>query len=314
MVGRNPEPPSSLAMLHMVAKLHYESDMSQVDIAKKIGISTATISRMIQRARSLGIVRIEVLDLAPIDEVAEKLVAALGLKRAAVIEPPPTGVLGALATPLGQMMREAELGAGSVVGIGWGRAIREVIASGLPRIPGVEAVPLNGGMQLAAPHFQINEFVRQAAEQMGGNANFVHAPYVSSAELRTALLMDAELKQVLDLWDRLDCAIVGIGLPHAINPPEASAASESEQAMGGAVGDVIRHYFDAEGMVLDWEHERQMIAASADQLRRCHLSIAVVADVEKAPGIVGAARSGMINALVTDTSTAQAILAMEPST
>lgn len=312
MSGKNSELPTSLAMLHMVAKLHYEFDMAQVDIAKKIGVSTATVSRMIQRARTLGIVRIEVLDPAPADEIAGRLIAALGLRRAAVIEPPPTGVLGALAAPLGQLLREAGLGARSVVGIGWGRAVREVIAAGLPRLPGAQVVALNGGMQLAAPHFQINEFVRQAAEQMGGNATFVHAPYVSSAELRRALLSDAEVKQVVALWDRLDCAIVGVGLPHAINPPEASAASESEQAMGGAVGDVLRHYFDAEGTVLDWEHERQMIAASAEQLRRCPLSIAVAADVEKAPSIIAAARSRMISALVTDTTTAQAILALVP--
>ena len=312
MSGKNSELPTSLAMLHMVAKLHYESDMAQVDIAKKIGVSTATVSRMIQRARTLGIVRIEVLDPAPADEIAGRLAAALGLRRAAVIEPPPTGVLGALAAPLGQLMREAGLGAGCVVGIGWGRAVREVIAAGLPRLPGTQVVALNGGMQLAAPHFQINEFVRQAAEQMGGSATFVHAPYVSSAELRRALLSDAEVKQVVALWDRLDCAIVGVGLPHAINPPEASAASESEQAMRGAVGDVLRHYFDAEGTVFDWEHERQMIAASAKQLRRCPLAIAVAADVEKAPSIIGAARSRMISALVTDTTTAQAILALVP--
>ncbi|TIP99597.1 MAG: sugar-binding transcriptional regulator, partial [Mesorhizobium sp.] len=32
-------------MLHTVAKLHYEADMSQVDIARRLGVSTATISR-----------------------------------------------------------------------------------------------------------------------------------------------------------------------------------------------------------------------------------------------------------------------------
>ncbi len=296
----------------MVAKLHYEAGMAQIDIARKIGVSTATVSRMLQKARSLGIVRIQVLDPASAEEIAGQLVAALGLKQAAVIEPPSTGVLGALATPLGRLMREAGLGAGSAVGIGWGRAVREVIAAGLPRIPGVQAVALNGGMQQSAPHFQINEFVRQAAEQMGGSANFVHAPYISSAELRSALLSDPYLKQALSLWDRLDCALVGVGLPHAMNSPEASAATASEQATGGAVGDVIRHYFDIDGLILDWEHERQMIAASVEQLRKCRLCIGIAASAEKAHSIIGAARSGMISALVTDTTTAQAIFAALP--
>ncbi len=51
-----------------------------------------------------------------------------------------------------------------------------------------------------------------------------------------------------------------------------------------------------------------MIAASPAQLRKVPLCIAVAATSGKASGIIGAARSGMINALVTDANTAQAIL------
>ncbi|MBL0371471.1 LacI family DNA-binding transcriptional regulator [Rhizobium sp. KVB221] len=294
-------------MLHMVAKLHYQSDMAQVDIARKLGVSTATVSRLLQKARAVGIVRIEVLDLASPEEITLELIEALGLKRAAVIDTPGTAVLGALAAPLGNLLREEGLGTGSVLGIGWGRAVREVLMAGLPRIPGVLAVPMNGGMQQAAAHFQINEFARQAAEQLGGTPHFLHAPYVSSTELREAFLSDPDVQETTGLWDRMDCCIVGIGLPHAINPPEASAATVNEQALS-AVGDVIRHYVDIEGAILHWEGEERMIAASPEQLRRTKLSIGVAATVEKAAGIVGAVRSGMINAVVTDTATAQAIL------
>jgi DNA-binding transcriptional regulator LsrR (DeoR family) len=294
-------------MLHMVAKLHYEADMAQVDIARRLGVSTATVSRLLQKARAVGIVRIEVLDLASPEEITLELIEALGLKRAAVIDTPPSGMLSGLAAPLGSILKEEGLGAGSVLGIGWGRAIREVLMAGLPRLPRMLVVPLNGGMQQAAAHFQINEFVRQAAEQLGGTPHFLHAPYLSSAELREAFLADPSVQETTDLWNRMDCSIVGVGLPHAINPPEASAATSNEQALSAA-GDVIRHYVDFDGTILSWDGEERMIAASPDQLRRTRLSIGVAAAVEKAAGIVGAVRSGMINALVTDTATAQAIL------
>lgn len=288
--------------------MHYEGDVSQVEIARKLGVSTATISRMIQRARALGIVRIEVLDLASPDELTRELAEALSLKRAAVIDTPSAGVLGLLARPLGEMLKAEGLGAKSIIGIGWGRAIREVIAAGLPRIPGVTAVALNGGLEQSAQHFQINEFVRQAAEQFEGTARFLHAPYLSSAELRDAFLSDPSVQETTDLWNRMDCSIVGVGLPHAINPPEASAATINEQAIGGAVGDVIRHYVDIEGRLLPWDGEERMIAASTEQLRGAGLSIGVAATVEKAAGIIGAVRSGMINAVVTDANTAMEIL------
>ena len=295
-------------MLHTVAKLHYEAEMSQVDIARRLGVSTATISRLLQRARAEGIVRIEVLDLAAPEGITTQLIDGLGLRDAAVIETPAAGALTALAAPLGGLLKQADLTAGSVVAIGWGRAIREVIRAGLPRIPGVLTVAATGGMQQQAPHFQINEFVRLAAEEFGGTPYFIHAPYLPSSELREVFLGDAAIRDSVALWDRTDVAIVGIGLPHAINPPEASAATLSEQALFHAAGDVIRHYFDAEGTLIPWEGEGRMIAMSPAQLRAVPLAIGVAASPEKASAIIGAAGARLINALVTDTMTAQAIL------
>jgi DNA-binding transcriptional regulator LsrR (DeoR family) len=295
-------------MLHMVAKLHYVSDMSQIDIARKLGMSTATVSRMLQKARAVGIVRIEVIDLVSPEEITAELVAALGLKSAAVIDTPQSGVLGALAEPLGGLIKAAGLGDGAVIGFGWGRAVREVVLAGLPPLGDALVVPLNGGMQQAAPHFQINEFVRLAAEQIGGQPHFLHAPYLSSLELRDAFLADPSVRETIALWDRLDCAIVGIGLTHAPQPSEASAATASEKALINAAGDVIRHYVSIDGHLLSWDGEERMIAASPDQLRRAPLSIGVAAAPEKAAGVIGAVRSGMINTLVTDTTTAQAII------
>ncbi|MEP6565121.1 MAG: helix-turn-helix domain-containing protein, partial [Mesorhizobium sp.] len=137
-------------MLHTVAKMHYEAEMSQVDIARRLGVSTATISRLLQRARAEGIVRIEVLDLATPEIITTQLIDGLGLRTAAVVETPAAGALAVLAAPLGALLRQAELTAGSVVAIGWGRAIREVIRAGLPRIPGVLTDAASGGMQQQA--------------------------------------------------------------------------------------------------------------------------------------------------------------------
>ena len=291
----------------MLAKLHYEADMSQVEIAKKMGVSAASVSRLLQKARALGIVKIEVMNLTSPEEVTLDLVDALGLKRAAVIEAPSVGLLGALAPPLGAMMKDEKFEAGSTIGVGWGRAVREVIAAGLPRFPGVRAVALNGGMQASATHFQINEFVRQAAEQLGGSAHFLHAPYLSSVELRDAFLKDPSARETTGLWSQLDCALVGVGLPHFNNGTE-DVPSPNEPSIGAAVGDVIRHYFDLNGTILPWEGEQRMLAVSAAQLRRTRLSVGLAASPQKAQAVIGAARSGMINALVIDMATAQAIL------
>ncbi len=297
------------AMLHAVAKLHYENDLSQVEIARRLGLSTATISRLLRRARDEGIVRIEVRPLAEPLELRDQLIARLGLRAAAVVDAPAAGILSALAPALGEMLRARDLGEGSVMAIGWGRAVRAVIEAGLPSLPGVVVVSATGGLQQHAPHFQVSEFVRLAAEQMGGVPRFIHAPYLPSAAARPALLEDPVIQRNVALWDRIDVAIVGVGLPHAINSPEASVATSGERALVEAAGDVIRHYFDADGRLIEWDGEARMIAASPAQLRAARLVIGVAAGEDKATSIVGAVKAGFITGLVTDATTAEAILA-----
>jgi DNA-binding transcriptional regulator LsrR (DeoR family) len=178
----------------------------------------------------------------------------------------------------------------------------------LPRIPGVIVVPATGGMQQPAPHFQINEFVRLAAEQLGGEPRFIHAPYLVSRAARMAFLNDPSISDQTALWDRIEVAIVGVGMPHAIDPIHAAAATASERAMRDVAGDVIRHYFNFEGKILSWNGGENLFAVSVEQLRATPLVVGVAIGPEKARAIAGAARAKVINALVTNVATAQAIL------
>ena len=294
--------------MHMVAKLHYEADLPQVQIARQLGLSTATISRLLQRARAEGIVRIEVRDLVVPDAMGAQLERLLGLRRVAVVESPSGGSALALAGPLGMMLKTANMAPGSILALGWGRTIRGVLEAGLPPLPGILVVPATGGMLQHQAHFQINEFVRLAAEQAQGTALFLHAPVLPSAEARPSFLADPTIAQAVSLWDRIDVAVVGVGLPHALTAPEASVATPNEQRLVNTAGDVVRHYFDQQGNPIAWEGADRLIAVSPEQLARARLSIGMATGEAKAESIIGAARARLINALVTDSTTAQAIL------
>ncbi|MEQ1944819.1 sugar-binding domain-containing protein [Mesorhizobium sp. VNQ89] len=275
--------------------------MSQVDVARRLSLSTATVSRLLQKARAEGVVRIEVMDLIEPDELAKEVARAQSLKRVAVVEGTGAGALASLAGPVGTMLRDAGLSNGSVLAIGWGRAVRAVIEAGLPELPGVLTVPVTGGMQQHQPHFQVNEFVRLAALQMGGTPRFVHAPYLPAAASRRAYLSDPVVADNVALWDRVDLAIVGIGLP-------GEPANVETPRHPNAAGDVMRHYFDADGTLLDRGNEKRMIAMSVDQLRRTPLVIGVAVGEAKVAAIRGAAKAKLISALVTDVRTAEKLL------
>jgi DNA-binding transcriptional regulator LsrR (DeoR family) len=291
----------SRALLHTVAKLHYEGELSQVEVAKRLDLSAATISRLLQRARAEGIVRIEVRDIAAPEDLANEVAEKLSLRKVAIVEASGAGALASLGGPVGAMLQEAGLSDGSVLAIGWGRAVRAVLEAGLPEIPGVLTVPATGGMQQHQAHFQINEFARLAALQLGGSPRFVHAPCLPSRSSRRAYLADTVVADNVALWDRVDAAVVGIGLPH--ETAESGPAHHPD-----AVGDVMRHYFDAHGEILEPEVGKRMIAMSVNQLRHAGLVIGVAVGEAKARAIRGAAKARLISTLVTDAGTAEALL------
>ncbi|MCF8516826.1 MAG: helix-turn-helix domain-containing protein [Rhodobacteraceae bacterium] len=295
-------------MLHTVAKLHYEGDLSQVQIAKQLGLSTATISRLLQRARAEGIVRIEVRDIFAPDELGAQLATRLGLRQVVAVDAPAAGILPALAAPISRLLQEQGLGRDSVLMVGWGRTVSAIIDAGLPQMPGVAVVPSTGGMSQHAQHFQSNEFSRRAAEVTGGTPYFIHAPYLPAAEALDFFLVERSVQESVALWDRLDAAVVGIGLPYGLDRPTQGGATTPDADLAQAAGDVVRHYFDRDGNILQWKGEGRMIAVSSDQLRAAPLVIGVAVGEQKVPSIIGAAKARLINTLVTDTRTAEAVL------
>ena len=294
-------------MLHTVAKLHYESDLSQVQIAKQLGLSTATISRLLQRARSEGIVSIEVRDIFSPDVLGQQLADQLGLRRVVAVDAPASNPLSALASPLSQLLAGAELGRDKVVLVGWGRTVWSVIDAGFPAMPGVAVVPSTGGMQQHAQQFQSNEFSRRVAEVTGGVPHFIYAPYLPAAPALNHFLSDRSVQTSVALWDRIDVAVVGIGLPYALDRP-ALPSDHADPLLADAAGDVVRHYFDRQGNVIRWEGEGRMIAVSCDQLRAVPLVVGLAVGEVKVPSIIGAARARLVNHLITDTRTAEAVL------
>jgi len=76
-----------LRLMTRVARMYYERDMRQSDIARQLGLSQATISRLFNRARDEGIVRISVnVPQGVYSEMEEELIATYDLRDAIVVD------------------------------------------------------------------------------------------------------------------------------------------------------------------------------------------------------------------------------------
>ena len=79
-------------------------------------------------------------------------------------------------------------------------------------------------------------------------------------------------------------------------------------SLRSAVGDVCSRFFDREGEEVEFDGRDRLIAVELEALRHIPVTIAVAVGQDKIESIVAGARGGYFNQLVTDPSTAAAIL------
>ncbi len=129
-----------------------------------------------------------------------------------------------------------------------------------------------------------------------------------SPRLRRTLLADEETSRRLALWDELSAALVGIGPPTSQVETAPAHVLAARGDLDNAAGDVVSRYFDIDGKPVPFEGEKLLIGLSREQLRATGTVVAVAAGPGKGASIVGAARAGLIDVLVTDAATAEAAL------
>jgi len=298
-------------LLVTAAVMYYERNLSQQAIARRLGVSRSTVSRLLGRARELGVVWIQVTPPDADPALARHLASRLGLRsvhvapgRALEAEPGPI-----LAASLATAFEETVPAAGDVVLVAWGRAVASVSRHLRHSDTGVIVAPAMGGHGSDEPWFQPNEIARTFALAVNGQPRYLHAPAVVSPELATALRSEEATCAVMALWDRAKVALVGVGAWPKPTPSDAATGIPLDHPdLGTAVGDVAGLPFTDDGVVIPWPANRRLLGVTPEQLRRTPHVIGLAGGASKARAAVGAARAGLIDTLVTDAPTARAIL------
>jgi DNA-binding transcriptional regulator LsrR (DeoR family) len=306
----------AVALLAKVADLYYLRDLTQQEIAGRLGLSRPAVSRLLRRARDLGVVRIEIA--APPGshhDLERALEERFGLREAVVVTgdaDDPEATRRALGRA-GARYLERALRGGERVGISWGTTLRAVVDHLRPRPLRPVVVPLVGGVGQVAPGIHANDLAAGLAAAFAGQAHLLHAPaIVPGPALRRALLADAGIRRVLAQARQVDVALVGIGalVPSStlVRSGYFSAADLAQLRRRGAVGDICTRAYTAVGAPVDGALDRRILAVGLDDLRRIRAVVAVAGGPEKAAAIAGALRGGLVDVLVTDHAAAAAVL------
>ena len=305
-------------LLNKILTLYYAEELTQLQIADQLGLSTAKVNRIIQQARKQGLVDITIrTPFQHLFELETRLKAVFNLKDAIVIPSIPEGATHT-AYPLGRAAATylvEHLTDGDSIAIGSGASVYAVVeATEASRDFDVTIVPLVGAVQGRVTS-DVNYLTVRLAERLGGKAYQLHAPaFVDTREHREALVMMRPVKEILDIARQAKVALLGVGILDKTESRFVQFTALSSEDMDRliqvyeGVGDIAAHVFNIEGRPVAFEYSDRVVGLTLEELRRIPLTIGVAATAAKALPLFGALRGNYLHALITDEAAARGIL------
>lgn len=308
-----------ISTIYRIARYYYADGLSQEEIASKEGFSRSQISRLIEKAKTLGLVRVTLVPPTNLrtEELAAMLTKELGIRSAIVVPTRESADMGevarAIATRAAEVLSQ-ELGAYDVVGIGWGRTVYETAAL-LPRQNGQAGkpffVPLIGLSGDTNPNLQINSIIDRFSASFQSKGLFVNLPSVRDEGSIFSGIETQRIHTLREYWEKVEVAVVGLGTAptESVNLiDELPEQYKEELKKSASRGDILAQFFDARGEIFHSEHEYDLLAFDIRNLPRLKHSICLAGGEPKIRGIIAAAKAGFLSDLITDEQTAHGIL------
>ncbi len=301
-----------LRLIARVSRMYYEWDMRQSEIAKQLGLSQATISRLLKRSEAEGIVRISVnLPKGVYTELEETLVKKFGLRDAIVVdclEDNETMIQRELGAAAAYYL-ESIISPNEVIGISSWSATLLGLVDALPpvkRKPNVKVVQILGGVGNPSVEAHATRLTSRMAELIKGEAIYLPVSGVLASEAaQDILIADEVAQQAIRLFDKVTIALVGIGAiePSPLLAQSGNIFSPEEYKLlrqANAIGDILERFFDQNGKLVETGLEKRVISMSLEQLSKVDRAIGVAGCSRKFEALLGALRGHWINILVTD--------------
>ena len=311
--------PAQLVLTASVARRYYLDGRSKIEIAEEFQLSRFKVARLLDNARSSGLVRIEIGHPGVIDvTLSGELRDAYPLQHAIVVDTldeHPSTLLRQIGHAAADLLGEIVTG-DDVLGLGWARSLIAMSAA-LTSLTPCPVVQLTGALSRPDVDESSIELVRDVARISNGPAYYFYAPMiVPDATTAAALLRQPEVARAIDQFASVTKAVVGVGgwsppystVYDAISPAERKALLEL-----GVRADVSGVLLDADGNAIHAPLTERMIGIRAAQLKQVPEVIALGYAAEKVPAARAAILGGYVTGLVTHTSFARALLdAHEP--
>ncbi len=301
------------------AWLYYISGKTQDEIAQIMGVSRQSAQRLVSLAMSSGLVKVRIdHPISRCLSLARKLREQLGLAYCDVVPtlPGDGGSLGSVANATADVI-ERWLSSDSpiVMGLGTGRTLRAAIEQ-LPRISCDQhrIVSLTGNIAPDGSTAFYNVLF-SIADKVSAPTYPIPMPVIAaSAQERDMLQAQKIVAKTHEMARSADVALVGIGQVDENAPllldGFITANELSEVRDAGAVGEILGWVFDAKGNIVQGLTNNKVSSTPLHKNSGTEV-IGAASGKAKVLPILAAIRGGLITGLVTDETTAGALLRLQ---
>lgn len=312
-------------LIYKVCSLYYEDDMRQQEVSDYLGISRATVSRMLQKGKESGIVRVEVIN--PVQFSYNKLEKALerkyGLKEVIVVE---SSALDTKTESVSRMYERAALYLsqffkdGDWIGVTMGHTLHNIVKTNraFEKDKKLMFVPIVGGIgqsTIDKVDVQSNRIAQEFSRKFGGTyTQFLSPAVFSEQKAMKYFLKEKSISYIFDDFQKLDTLIMGIGIPQRVESTLVRAGyitGENLEAFArdGMAGDIALHFFDEDGNTEKFREFNDRVAGMPlEMVKKVRNRIGIAGGENRAEAIRGAIKGGYINMLITNIDAAERLL------
>jgi deoxyribonucleoside regulator len=301
-------------LMVQVAKMYFDLERTQQDIARELGLTRWQVGRLLTEAKQTGIVRIEItprknrraaleVTLQELYNLRDAIVVPVGevADAALLIET----VAQAAATYIASLNPKPDL-----MGLSWGRTM-SAVARCLPEKwnPGLQVILVNGSTALRLTSTRTSAVAETFAQTAGGSATLLPVPaIVGKKSTREALEADPIVERVLSLANEAEIICFGMGgISHRSVLLSSGYLTEDDidrLQECGAVGDILGRFIDADGNTVDTALDDRTVGLPLEKLRQTERAIGIVSGEEKHEIALAALKAGYVSVLITDEVTA----------
>lgn len=306
-----------LDQMTIASWMYYEKGLNQEEISQELGMTRVGVTRLLQKARTQGIVKFTITRSLPREyEAARKLEKRFHLQRAVVVpaHSEEEQTLDAIGKAAAQFLEHA-LFDGCKLGLAWSRTVSHIAGHLKLITPGrsFEIVELAGTTLVSGVVYNIS---CRVASMLNAPLNGLPVPVVvSNPAARETLLREANIARALEAAASADIALVGIGsmleAGSIVQTGFMTESMKSDLSNSGIVGEILMRFFDSDGNHVSTQLDNQVIGIRFDQLKNIPMVIGMATGSAKLPAVQAALKGEILKVLVTDITTAEQILQEE---